>query len=218
MSTQKGNSNRSRPQKYKNRTAFKNDLHDTSHKIKIINSIEVANVCERCKQVIEWKIKYKKYKPLKAPSKCTKCQQKSVKHAYHNVCLPCAKQFKVCPKCGVECDIVEGTLSKEESMKLDKELQVLLKELPERKRRTFIRYMNHNASNKTKNKNSKGNGNEETEIEEQEKNETMVEDSVSKNELLSKLRSLLIKEKDDENFDIDDDLDSDSDSDTDTFT
>lgn len=145
MSTQKGNTNRSRPQKHKNRTAFKNDLHDTSRKTKVINNIEVANVCERCKQVIEWKIKYKKYKPLKAPSKCIKCEQKSVKHAYHNMCLPCAKEFEVCPKCGEKSDIVEGTPSKEESVKLDRELQILLKELPERKRRTFIRYMNHNG-------------------------------------------------------------------------
>lgn len=145
MSTQKGNSNRSRPQKYQNQTVFKNDLHDKSRKIKVINDLEVAGVCERCKKIIEWKIKYKKYKPLKAPSKCIKCEEKSVKHAYHNTCLPCAQRLKACPKCGNEGEIVEGKPTKEEAIKLDVELKALLKKLPERKRRTFIRYMNRNG-------------------------------------------------------------------------
>lgn len=104
--------------------------------------MEVANVCERCKKIIEWKIKYKKYKVLKAPTKCTKCEQKTVKHSYHMICLPCAKQQEVCPKCGLKSEIVEGKPSKEEQIKLDVELQALLKTLPERKRRTFLRYMN----------------------------------------------------------------------------
>lgn len=143
MSVQRGNSNRSRPQKYQNKTAFKNDLHDKSNKTKCINSIEVAHVCEKCKKIIEWKIKYKKYKPLKAAAKCIKCQQKAVKHAYHNMCLSCAAEYKVCPKCGSKGDVVKAGPSKEEIAKLDVELQNLLKGLSERKRRTFIRYMNN---------------------------------------------------------------------------
>lgn len=99
MSYQKGNTSRSRSQKYQNHTAFKNNLHDTSKKTKFINNIEVNDVCERCKKIIEWKIKYKKYKVLKVPMKCTKCGQKTVKHSYHNICLPCAKQNEICPKC-----------------------------------------------------------------------------------------------------------------------
>lgn len=146
MSCQKGNVNRSRAQKYKNRTAFKNNLHDTSRKTKLINSIEVANVCERCKKIIEFKIKYKKYKIFKAPAKCTKCEQKTVKHSYHTVCLPCAKQQEICPKCGLKNEIVEGKPSKEEQIKLDAELQALLKTLPERKRRTFLRYISQKGN------------------------------------------------------------------------
>ena len=213
MSTQKGNSNRSRPQKYKNHTAFKNDLHDKSNKIKIINSIEVANVCEKCKKIIEWKIKYKKYKPLKAPAKCIKCEQKSVKHAYHNMCLPCAKQFNVCPKCNEKGEIIQGKPNKEESIKLDTELQALLKELPERKRRSFIRYMNRNAKNKNnskKNKNvSTNENNEEDDDKEQEENKTEA-GSISRSDLLLKLKLLTTKEEDNSDFtDDDDDADSD---------
>lgn len=145
MSTQRGNANRSRPQKYQNQTVFKNDLHDKSNKTKYINSIQVVHVCERCKQIIEWKIKYKKYKPLKAAAKCIKCEQKTIKYAYHNICIPCAIQYKVCPKCGNKNNIVKEEPGIEETNKLDIELQNLLKGLSERKRRTFIRYMNKNG-------------------------------------------------------------------------
>ncbi|XP_015434506.1 PREDICTED: uncharacterized protein C9orf85 homolog [Dufourea novaeangliae] len=209
MSTQKGNSNRSRPQKYKNQTTFKNDLHDKSLKTKIINSIEVVDVCCRCKQIIEWKIKYKKYKPLKIPSKCIRCEQKSVKHAYHNICLPCAKENKICSKCGIKNDIVEGKPSKEESVKLDAELQNLLKEIPERKRRTLIRYINHNAAsqknNSGKNKNQGKEYEDEKNIEEED---ILIAERTYKDDLLFKLRSLVIKKNYEDGCD-NGDLDSD---------
>ena len=140
MSSQKGNASRSRPQKYQNRHTFKNDMHDKSHQTKMINNIQVVNVCERCKKVIEWKIKYKKYKPLKAPAKCTKCEQKVIKHAYHIMCGRCALEHECCPKCGEKGEIVKED-AKEEPLKLDREMRLMLKKLPERKRRTFMRYM-----------------------------------------------------------------------------
>ena len=68
MSTRKGN-NAKKPQKYQNKTAFRNDLHDSSKLTKQINSLEVAGVCARCKEVIDWRKKFKKYKPLTAPKK-----------------------------------------------------------------------------------------------------------------------------------------------------
>ena len=69
MSCQKGNSNRKRAQKHKNITAFRNDLHDTSHVTKKINNLEFDGLCVRCKDCIEWKVKFKKYKPLTMPKK-----------------------------------------------------------------------------------------------------------------------------------------------------
>ncbi|XP_014480703.1 PREDICTED: uncharacterized protein C9orf85 homolog [Dinoponera quadriceps] len=206
MSCQRGNGNRSRRQKYQNHTAFKNDLHDKSQKTKSINSIEVANVCERCKKIIEWKIKYKKYKALKTPAKCTKCEQKAIKHSYHIMCLPCAKQREVCPKCGLNSEIVEGKPSKEEQIKLDTEFQTLLKTLPERKRRTFLRYVNQKDKSKKKDTSESGAG----EIDGNDTNEDAT-NSRSREDLLTKLKLLSVKEEeDDDSFDsdIDDDLDS----------
>lgn len=69
MSTQRGNVKKSGPPKHKNKTAFKNSLHDTSKRTQQINSMQVTGACARCKDVIEWKIKYKKYKPLSQPKK-----------------------------------------------------------------------------------------------------------------------------------------------------
>lgn len=119
MSCQKGNASRSRPQKYKNSFAFKNSLHDTSHQTKLINSLDNNDLCPRCRVIIDWKIKYKKYKPLKAPAKCTKCDQKSVKRAYRIICECCSKQDKVCPKCKEKYEVVrreaEAEVSADES-------------------------------------------------------------------------------------------------------
>lgn len=69
MSSQKGNVRKSGPQKYQNRQAFKNNLHDTTPRVKLMNNVMLGGVCKRCKDVIDWKIKYKKYKPLTVPKK-----------------------------------------------------------------------------------------------------------------------------------------------------
>lgn len=76
MSSQRGNTSKQGAQKHKNVRVFKNDLHDTSHVIKKINSLEFYGLCNRCKNIIDWKVKYKKYKPLTMSKKCVKCLEK----------------------------------------------------------------------------------------------------------------------------------------------
>lgn len=71
MSSQRGaGATRTRPQKHKNSFAFKNDLHDKTPQQKKINFLSINEVCDRCKAQIEWRIKYKKYKPLKQAKTC----------------------------------------------------------------------------------------------------------------------------------------------------
>ncbi|XP_050532279.1 uncharacterized protein C9orf85 homolog [Daktulosphaira vitifoliae] len=101
MSSQKGNATRNRPQKHQNRFAFKNNLHDTNIRTKRLNSIQITNVCPRCKDILEWKIKYKKYKMLKAPKNCNKCHNKCVKEPYHTSCYHCSSSLGICPKCAI---------------------------------------------------------------------------------------------------------------------
>jgi hypothetical protein len=69
MSTQRGNAYKKKAQKHKNTTAFKNDLHDTRPIIKKINALEHFGLCARCKDIIDWKVKYKKYKLLTTAKK-----------------------------------------------------------------------------------------------------------------------------------------------------
>lgn len=192
MSSQKGNSSRTRPQKYKNKTAFKNNLHDTSIQTKVMNNIQVSDVCVRCKEIIEWKIKYKKYKPLTQPKKCVKCEQKTVKQAYHVMCLECGRKLQVCTKCCKTKEDIVTVPSKQEQQKLDAEMQQLLQSLPERKRRTFIRYMNKKHKDDSDNQD--------------EKNQEKVKD-----DLVKKLNALKVQNEDDlDDFDFsDDELDSD---------
>ncbi|XP_050436478.1 uncharacterized protein C9orf85 homolog [Adelges cooleyi] len=101
MSSQKGNAHRVRPQKHQNRFAFKNNLHDTNIRTKRLNAVQITSVCPRCKDILEWKIKYKKYKMLKAPKNCNKCHNKCVKQPYHTSCHQCSSDLAICPKCAV---------------------------------------------------------------------------------------------------------------------
>lgn len=101
MSSQRGNATRTRPQKHQNRRVFKNDLHDTNIRTKRINQTQIAHVCSKCKSILEWKIKYKKYKMIKTAKTCNKCFQKTIKLPYHTVCAACAHKLNICPKCEV---------------------------------------------------------------------------------------------------------------------
>ncbi|KAM8960563.1 uncharacterized protein C9orf85 homolog [Pelodytes ibericus] len=106
MSSQRGNVQRSRPQKHRNLTVFKNDKYVSSHLTKKLNTKSHDGVCQRCKDVLEWRVKFSKYKPLTQPKKCVKCLQKTIKDSYHIICKPCAIRLEFCAKCGKKEDIV----------------------------------------------------------------------------------------------------------------
>ncbi|XP_066511139.1 uncharacterized protein C9orf85 homolog [Hoplias malabaricus] len=106
MSSQKGGGSRSRAQKYQNTVAFKNDKHGANPQVKKANAKVHEGLCQRCKDILEWKVKYNKYKSLTQPSKCVKCLQKTVKDAYHILCKACAIKLELCAKCGKKEEIV----------------------------------------------------------------------------------------------------------------
>lgn len=140
MSSQRGNANRTRAQKHQNSIVFNNKMHDTSKKTKQIISSEVEGCCPRCKDIIEWRKKYKKYKPPTQPKKCLKCSERAVYSAYCSVCQPCVEKYKICAKCSQKKDgLSEFQLSPEDQARQQAQLEQELKMLPERKRRTFLR-------------------------------------------------------------------------------
>uniref|UniRef100_A0A8C6V076 Chromosome 9 open reading frame 85 n=1 Tax=Neogobius melanostomus TaxID=47308 RepID=A0A8C6V076_9GOBI len=102
----KGNISRSRGQKHQNAIAYKNDKYGATVQVKKAKSKVHDGLCQRCKDVLEWKVKYNKYKTLTQPRKCVKCTQKNIKDAYHVVCKPCSLQLEICCKCGKEEEII----------------------------------------------------------------------------------------------------------------
>lgn len=94
-----------------------------------------TGVCGRCRDVIEWKKSYGKYKPLKQPAKCTGCGQKSVEHAYHTLCQVCSAARKVCAKCQELAPMPQATSDDAVRTPTAEELAGL----SERQRRTALR-------------------------------------------------------------------------------
>ncbi|XP_027737772.1 uncharacterized protein C9orf85 homolog [Empidonax traillii] len=134
MSSERGNVSRTRPQRHQNARAFRNDKYDTSARLKKINAKLHDGVCQHCKGILEWRVKFSKYKLLSKPKKCVKCLQKTVKDPYHIICRPCASKLEICAKCGKQEEIVipidkgqgrtesETTKNSQESNGLENEL------------------------------------------------------------------------------------------------
>ncbi|CAG9806147.1 unnamed protein product [Chironomus riparius] len=191
MSSKRGDMQRVRAQKHQNKTIFKNDLHDNSDRTKKLNAMSINEVCQHCSDVIQWKIRYRKYKALTKPSTCNKCNQRNVKKAYHVLCRNCALSSKQCAKClkteedGIELIPPEPTAA--EKLKMDIEFKHMIKCLSERKRRTFLRYMNGKKKKKTEDDDE-----EPTELEERPKTRP------TREQLLDKLAKLKVSEKDED--------------------
>lgn len=204
MSCEKGSTGRkNRPQKYKNRTSFRNDLHDKTPKMKFINAIQISEVCQHCKAQLEWKIKYKKYKPLSQPKTCIKCSQRTIKKAYHVMCSACSKAARCCAKCqkpASEQVVIEPVPPTTiEQLKLKAEMDRLIKSLPERKRRTFMRFMKKGKESDQQEDNVEGENGEEV------KKKYVPH---TKDELLEKFKALEVDDDDENDFN-EDDFDSD---------
>ncbi|KAM8721318.1 hypothetical protein ACLKA7_007225 [Drosophila subpalustris] len=213
MSTQRGNASRTRAQKHKNRHVFKNDLHDKTPQQIRLNKMHVSTVCQRCKEVIEWKIKYKKYKPLTQAKTCARCQQRTVRKAYHVICRDCAVMDHVCAKCLKSADevaIEAPQPTPQEEQQLQVEMDRLIKSFSERKRRAFLRFMEKGRKQETE---------ESTELGEEarEAQEKATRVRHTREELLEKIKQLnLAGEADEDDDEDDDDDDSDLDSDLDS--
>ncbi|KAI9030090.1 hypothetical protein CLU79DRAFT_809946 [Phycomyces nitens] len=135
----KGN-NSKKGQKHQNTTSWKPNKN--SKKTKEINGLPVYGLCQRCTDVIMWRKKYRKYKPLTAVKKCTCCQEKTIKEAYHVLCNNCATAKKVCAKCTESKEIIvdKSEIKTDAStIKEEIELERLLARMTLRQRRSYLR-------------------------------------------------------------------------------
>jgi len=137
MSSQKGNVAKTKAPKYQNAFAFRHNKK--SLKTKKILSTPNEGLCAKCTEKIEWRKKYRKYKPLTTWKKCTHCQKKSINMAYHILCAECSKKLNVCAKCTEKKEIVSKIQTKEDKLAKESALREMLRSMPERERRTYYR-------------------------------------------------------------------------------
>jgi hypothetical protein len=136
MSTRRGEPARG-PPRHQNKVAFKHNKN--SKRTQEIADIPVQGLCRRCHDQIEWRKRYRKYKPLTVARRCSKCQEKTVGRAYHNVCDKCARDLKICAKCSAATGIVEPIVTRQEQSAADQALLKRVDSMSERKRRAFLR-------------------------------------------------------------------------------
>lgn len=119
----------------------------------------VSGVCKRCKEKIEWKIRYGKYKPLTVPKCCTVCHEKVVKFAYHTMCTNCSTERGVCSKCGQRSEtVVEHCDLPADRAREEAQFCQASKDMREREKRALIRQLEkkqvsevkHQTSHQTK--------------------------------------------------------------------
>ena len=138
----------SRKPKHQNDFAFKHNPN--SRRTLVIAAIPNTGLCSRCHDLIEWKKKYRKYKPLDRPRKCVGCSKLAVKQAYHVLCGDCARTRGVCSKC-LEIRAIVGAEDPEEKA-LREQIELLANtkgSIPgysERERRTLLRELQQRDS------------------------------------------------------------------------
>ncbi|RLM93704.1 uncharacterized protein C9orf85 homolog-like [Panicum miliaceum] len=108
-------SKRQGPPKHQNSYAWKPNLgqkiNETEPGGRFRPLSEITGVCQRCRDQIDWKRRYGKYKPIVEPAKCQKCGKRAVRQAYHNVCRDCSKDLGICAKCSTRVNELVGRLS-----------------------------------------------------------------------------------------------------------
>ncbi|CAO2182816.1 unnamed protein product [Urochloa humidicola] len=138
-------SKRQGPPKHQNTYAWKPHLNqkinETEPGGRFRPLSEITGVCQRCRDQIDWKRRYGKYKQIVEPAKCQKCGKRAVRQAYHNVCRDCSKNLGICAKCCTRhSNLVGRDVNEEDSER--KALEEAIRGARERERRTLLRIMN----------------------------------------------------------------------------
>jgi Uncharacterized conserved protein (DUF2039) len=159
MSLRKGT--RQKSVKHQNVHAFR---HNKKSKMtaKILASPN-QGLCQRCYEKIEWRKKYRKYKPLKVPGKCTSCSRRAVTRAYHTLCDDCASDKGVCGWCQQAHSIVLPVQDEKEAEREEIAEEALLASMNLRQRRTYLRklYRGNERDNEESNDNDNDNERED---------------------------------------------------------
>ncbi|RKP08902.1 hypothetical protein THASP1DRAFT_3124, partial [Thamnocephalis sphaerospora] len=124
-------------QKYQNKEAYHHNR--ASKKTAKILALPISHVCTHCREVLEWRKQFRKYKPLTQPKKCLRCSQRTVKQAYHVICVSCANKDGVCAKCNKKPPVVGAPETAQSLQQKEREHEQLISGMTERQRRTYLR-------------------------------------------------------------------------------
>jgi len=133
---------KSRAPKYQNAQGRPFTHNANSSTTKKILALPIVGVCSKCKDKLDWRKKYRKYKPLKQPKTCNDCKKKTILAAYHVICVGCAKgRGGVCEMCTGDGSHLPpgavGGIMKEKVVGSGEDLE--LKGLKEREKRAVLR-------------------------------------------------------------------------------
>jgi hypothetical protein len=76
MSSQRGNSSKNRKPAHQNKFAFVANKHDS--KAMAIVEMPLGGVCAHCLDVLEWRKRMNRFKPIKNIGKCQICQERNI--------------------------------------------------------------------------------------------------------------------------------------------
>ena len=144
MSLRSGN-NKKKGQKHQNTYTYHHNKGSLISR-KILSS-PLDLLCERCLEILSWKVKYNKYHPLKTPGKCNQCQEKCIYKAYRTLCDGCATKDgkKRCTKCGEEVENFakpDARNNPETGVKKVSPVMELVKTLKKKYQKTIYRRIN----------------------------------------------------------------------------
>ena len=136
----------SRKPKYQNKTTYELKYHPELRELQ--DTAPRNNLCQRCFDIINWKLKYGKYKKPSQPGKCKVCSMKNVLKAYRHTCDACSTSKSICSKCLSPCEFVEFVSKVQQKINTEKkvsEMEKVLDTFRESTKRRIMRLIADNA-------------------------------------------------------------------------
>ena len=113
-------------------------MKEKSEKLTRVAGIPIADVCVPCYGLLQQKKASQSYVPLRDAAKCVACGERRVIGAYLAYCPGCARERRICAKCG-DAHGARRTATKEQSDLRALEAKLEEGDLKERERRTVLR-------------------------------------------------------------------------------
>jgi hypothetical protein len=77
------------------------ELRYRDDKKDLLKNAALDRLCTHCKEILEWKLKFGKFKPIKEAKKCQTCLKSTVVKPYRAICNKCSDDANKCTKCCV---------------------------------------------------------------------------------------------------------------------